>query len=352
MSAINPIGPKPISTPPLQQQAKVSLEQAIRDQMDNLLRIGYFGKKSGVKMVKLPAPPVVPKQAHANAVLQTYVTQMIKNLSKTKKSKSTDEIQEELEHLEKAMDDVDKCLEEISKLPQNQKSGFQSKEDHIRFLLSAVEDYYQEFKESGGDPQDLGLFTAVFYEKISKDAYNKSGKTGALMTFFAVEEGKPVSLFLSDLMFNYFLDLCLQYSKKTTFDMIAPLKSLKKTFEKRPEGIPNIFENMIAVQEEHRRLVCEKLALMSVEFPFSTVMPVILGSKGLRALTQWCWDLYFKYDFALSETDKQTVTQLLKAFSTPLKALFESMCKARLLPVAHHHLFDEWGIVYAQSKES
>jgi mannitol/fructose-specific phosphotransferase system IIA component (Ntr-type) len=343
---VNPVGPKPVQPSPFQPLAgRVPLEQILRNKADELLKMGFFGKKFEVKLDVMPNPNIVLKQVQVNQALQAFVSQMIVNLEKPKKEKSIEELEEELKQLEEAMDEVDKCLEEISKLGPNSDKRFQSKEDHLRFLLERCEEYYDEFKEKGGDPQDLGLFTAVFYEKISKSEYNKATNQGALITFFKVPQDKPISPLLGDLMFNYILDLCLSYSKSMVFDAIAPLKPLKKAMEKRPAGIPNLYANMIAVQDEHRSVVCEKLAMMSVEFPFHTVMPVILGSQGLKGLAEWCWDLFFSQDVELSDQHRHTIEQLIKAFTSPfIQTLSETLSKQDV-PAVHHGFLKEHGIL-------
>ncbi len=314
VGAVNPHNPQiHIQHLPNQQQ------QQVQEQLESLIKSGFFAKKGKVP-TKLPASPVATAQVAANQVIAAVMPTLIKSIKKVT-DKTTEEIFEDAEKLEEAMDKVEETLEEIINLkddPGGKKNPRQmSKQEHIERFFESMEEHYEALVAKGIDEETIALFVTIFYERISKSAYNSNGNY-VLALCFRLPSGIAPSPFRSELMFNYLLDLTLKFPDKIYADFHKPLTALTDLLMTRPRGIPGLYTNLKAIQDPHRNDLLKIWATMICIFPYTIAFPKVFGEEGCNAIAEWCHDLYLQKT-APDSADIQMIETFTKGLGTPFK---------------------------------
>jgi len=290
IGAINPN--KPSFMPPVIQQAP---NKVVEDQLQNLMRMGFFGGKK-MKLPKLPQAPVIPKQVQANRAIEAMIPTLIKKTEKTKEAQDTDNNQK----LEEAMDKMEETLQEILKLtPKNKDNGSKNqnemtKNEHLALYYEIAENYYEDLQLQGASKETLALYATIFYERISKPEYN-SGQEYALAHCFKSIGDKAPSLFRGELMFNYMIDLTLKYPLQLKSDFLAPLKALTDLLTSKPRGIPGFYPHLMTIEIEHWETLLKVWTEMALKYPFSQAFPIVFGEEGCNALAEWVWELFMQH---------------------------------------------------------
>ncbi len=296
------------------------LQQQVQEQLDNLIRTGYFAKKKAHHHhIKIPPKAVATPQVAANQMLQALMPSLVKDLKKVK-DKTTEQIMEDTEKIEEVMDKYEETLDEILKLKDEHGKNTKhemTKPELMEAFFDSVEEQYDDLVSHGAEDEVLSLFVTIFYERISKPPYN-TDPNRVLAFCFRLPASREPSNFRAELMFNYILDLTLKFPEKLNTDFLKPLKALTDLFTNRSRGIPNLFRNLQTIQDPHRNTLLETWQTMVTTFPYTVAFPKVFGEEGCAALASWCMDLYLGKDIP-DPIELQRVEILTKGLGTPFK---------------------------------
>jgi|GEM_PF-4245927 len=288
--------------PPPQNNAN----QIVKEQIDQLINLGFFGKKNAPKMMsKMPHHPVVPKQAQMNLLLHAYVANVVKAI-KTDKTKKADKThKEELDEVFKGMEE---CLDEISKIPLPVKNNQFHPSDHLDIFLTNAEEQFEELKKHNASDELLQEYLFRMYDLLSSPKYNQ-GEFLVLEHLFKIQKGVRASYFKAELMFNYVVELVYIYTKDTEMDILRPFKAIKDSLVPFSDGLPDIELKLNTLDDQYKEQLLSKIVYWCEEFPFSSVLPVFFGNKGKAILKQWATQFWLK-----DETQHSKISILKRVF--------------------------------------
>jgi hypothetical protein len=295
-----------------------------------VVKSGFFVTAPTV-LQKMPKPEILNAQSEANRTMQSVMASIVKGADPTRK-KTPKEMQDDTEMLEGAMDQMEALLDQILKVPGRDEKGKKdqdpssmNQEDYLDVFIENMEALFNKMIRHQASPESLAITATIYYERLSKPKYNTQ-TLSLILRGVQVPKDKAPSPLQSELMYNYFLDITLRYPNELTASFLKPLKSINDYLVTKPKGIPGIFAHLMGIDVEHRGALIDRWITMSAKFPFTVVLPVLLGEEGCAALAQWCWDLYLNTDIPASE-DLVRVEALTKGIGAKFRNALQALTR-------------------------